>query len=451
MPNSTSDAIQVRTGWTEIYSTINATGVNSSWVAGTINVPFGYQILPQTNKVFDRGYRLIEKDGIRYISHKSIRYATLMEFSYGRKGHWYNLVDTFKHLKSVICHTRRMQRPTFDSTSVTLADMRFDVKGAHVFSTPGQFLKAVTRIKSRNLKQCKKPRNASKYIGVEIEFLAPHRRDTVENKAIQAKLEKFVEIKSDGSLDVGDEDNGSRSCSFCRDGCPETGDSECNCENGCDCSCDNDTMQGHELTMLGTHNSIFERVTKVTEFLSSIDAYVNKTCGLHVHIDMRHRDVEKCYANLLIMQPLLYSMTPVTRFQNNYCAPLPLDLSFYDGKCLERYKGINAVSYKDHKTLEIRLHAGTVNAKKISSWITLLLAIVDAPLLSLMPLGAMELQEMLGIDIALVKYIYSRLEKFEGKRLDSGTNYEYLKLAEEMTETPAELPFDQTNELSESD
>jgi len=46
----------------------------------------------------------------------------------------------------------------------------------------------------------------------------------------------------------------------------------------------------------------------------------------------------------------------------------------------ERHYGINTVSYHKYKTLEVRIHSGTINAEKINNWIETLLTIVSTPI-----------------------------------------------------------------------
>lgn len=104
---------------------------------------------------------------------------------------------------------------------------------------------------------------------------------------------------------------------------------------------------------------------------------MNKTCGLHVHVDMRQRDWRTAYARLYRALPWLYALVSPSRRSNEtgYCArprsPTPPTIG--------RYHALNPRSVKHHKTLEVRLHHGTIDAEKISRWVELILAVVGGP------------------------------------------------------------------------
>lgn len=407
--------------------------------------------MQKPKKLLDRGYRLVTQNGQNYVTHKSIRYRCESPCRYGIKGiGMKTLSEAYSNLRYTLKMNRQIRKKTV-TIAKTLLNHTFYTSSKNVFTEPGQFLAALTQIKIRNLKKGKIPKNQSKYIGVEIEFLNKFRRSKLESLAIEDKLEKFIELKSDGSVCADSDDNEESPCDYCTDGCQGCEDNGDECT--CDCTCEDNRseIQGHELTMLGTQNTIFERVVRVCDFLAKQNGYVNKTCGLHVHIDMRKRDRAKCYRNLVIMQPLLYSMVPVSRFNNTYSKSVPLDYTLDDGYSLDRYRSINAQSLEEHHTIEVRLHSGTVNAKKINMFINLLIAIVDAPPLDTLPLGALELQNALNIPLALVNYIYGRLQKFRGARLSSeGDNFDYLALSKQFDSNKQDtFDYSSREEISE--
>lgn len=128
-----------------------------------------------------------------------------------------------------------------------------------------------------------------------------------------------------------------------------------------------------------------EEVRKVLTALSAAGATVNKTCGLHVHVD----------ANDLNAGQILSVVQRYAHFENEINAFMPLsrrngrwamtvggdyvanlvrnvnrtgDLrSVASG--LNRYYAVNLVSYARYGTVEFRQHSGSVNATKVSNWI----------------------------------------------------------------------------------
>lgn len=109
------------------------------------------------------------------------------------------------------------------------------------------------------------------------------------------------------------------------------------------------------------------------KLLKDLGCMVNKSCGLHVHLDMREYDrmpsaVSKRLETAL---PILKDMMPASRNNDNqYCR--------YDvgSKNSSRYARINDQdAFEKYKTIEIRMHSGSINFVKISNWIKLLRSI----------------------------------------------------------------------------
>ena len=128
-----------------------------------------------------------------------------------------------------------------------------------------------------------------------------------------------------------------------------------------------------------------EEVRKVLTVLSAAGATVNKTCGLHVHVD----------ANDLNAGQILSVVQRYAHFENEINAFMPL--SRRNGRWamsvandyvpnlvrnvnrngnlrsvaggLNRYYAVNLVSYARYGTIEFRQHSGSVNATKVSNWI----------------------------------------------------------------------------------
>lgn len=97
------------------------------------------------------------------------------------------------------------------------------------------------------------------------------------------------------------------------------------------------------------------------------DHRVNTSCGLHVHLDCRGRteaDVRVIAKRMTAWLIALKEFVPESRRNNtDYAA-----LSFSE---TNRYRAVNFTAFRKYKTLEIRLHSGTVDYTKIIAWIRL--------------------------------------------------------------------------------
>ena len=97
------------------------------------------------------------------------------------------------------------------------------------------------------------------------------------------------------------------------------------------------------------------------------DHKVNTSCGLHVHLDCRGRveaDVRAIAKRMTAWLIALKEFVPESRRNNNDYAAL----SFSE---TNRYRAVNFTAFRKYKTLEIRLHSGTVDYTKIIAWIRL--------------------------------------------------------------------------------
>ncbi len=180
-----------------------------------------------------------------------------------------------------------------------------------------------------------KPSTKDNYIGIEIECFADMSMAEAMMLAVEYGVSDWVEIADDGSIE------------------PEVG-------------------RDFEFKVLLKEKSLKSQLMKLGKFLKAGKFKVNKSCGLHVHLDMRNRDLDKTYFRLLKFQDLMFGMVSSERRSNNeYCAYT--DRWNRD----ERYVAINRSAYAKHKTIEIRLHQGTVDVKLISNWVNLLLKIIN--------------------------------------------------------------------------
>lgn len=188
----------------------------------------------------------------------------------------------------------------------------------------------------------KPPEDSFNYVGIEIECTVPE--DTSYQKALYPYRE-WVCVSGDSSIT------------------PTAPNHE-----------------GLEVKILAHKSKIKEVIEGVTSALQSIGAHVNKSCGLHVHFDMRNKSEEKreqVYQNLYHSIPLLYSIVPKSRRTNSYCSK-NRSADYQAHLCDERYKAINVTALRKYGTFEVRLFGGTLEAVKINNWINLLYGIIKS-------------------------------------------------------------------------
>jgi len=145
------------------------------------------------------------------------------------------------------------------------------------------------------------------------------------------------------------------------------------------------------------------QVEIVCEVLKRLDAKVNTSCGMHVHIDARDIDVNglKRVSKMWVKYESCFdSIVTASRGNNDYakglrCKFASLDEAFVkidaaqtragiayamngDGYgSTSRYHKLNFESMQRHGTIEFRQHQGTVDGKKITSWVKLVGGFVE--------------------------------------------------------------------------
>lgn len=132
-----------------------------------------------------------------------------------------------------------------------------------------------------------------------------------------------------------------------------------------------------------------ESLKNVCAALNEIGARVNRTCGLHIHLDAKKMSIyhwRNLYINYARLENIIDSFMPKSRRANNngYCRSIALmprleqtilscntveDITNY---FCSRYYKINSESYHRHGTVEFRQHSGTVDFEKICMWLTFL-------------------------------------------------------------------------------
>lgn len=238
------------------------------------------------------------------------------------------------------------------------------------------------------------PKLKQKYIGVELECIFPAYAELklfLADAFVKAKLDKKVVIGFDSSINI---------------------------KKG---------QTALELKVLDTEKNIATTITQVCSILRSMGCYTNSSCGLHVHLDMRHADEkqrEVTFNRLFKSQKFLYSLIDKKRRRSIYCKPIPKTIKFQAGfrqefnsntgmfetiynsskKVKTNYlnvkelrggrRGINVNAFAKHKTFEIRMHEGTLNPIKINRWINILMSVVKSNITKPLPVGKSGLKEL---------------------------------------------------------
>jgi hypothetical protein len=247
----------------------------------------------------------------------------------------------------------------------------------------GAFMKFLKSKDKQIVFQEKKPQTKDNYIGCEIEFFCDLNQEDLSFKLFEHGLGKNVCLKTDGSIRT------------------------------------EDGMYPHEVTILAKEKDIYEVIEQVSKVLLAANAKVNKSCGMHVHLDMRNRDHVVAFHNLVSAQNILFAMNPFSRQSGSYCKRQETKVfneAINGGGRDMRYFGINATAHAKHNTIEVRIHSGTVQASKINNWIKLLLLITNKK--EAIKRAASTLRGFIkqyDVDAELGMYIASRMAMFVGE------------------------------------
>lgn len=136
------------------------------------------------------------------------------------------------------------------------------------------------------------------------------------------------------------------------------------------------------------------QIDTVCTVLTQLNAKINKSCGLHVHHGAQDltlgawKNLVKYYIKF---EPVIDSLMPLSRraSTNLYCASLAqhfptldaawtainsaTDLHMLSSIAIRncRYHKLNLTAFWRHGTVEFRQHSGTIEAEKITHWISL--------------------------------------------------------------------------------
>jgi hypothetical protein len=109
------------------------------------------------------------------------------------------------------------------------------------------------------------------------------------------------------------------------------------------------------------------RIFRLCERMQQLGLRVNRTCGLHIHLDARSvSSFDEVVRIGRIMDAWLYALRellPASRRANDYCK--------FGIAATDRYRAVNVSSYGKHRTLEIRCHSATLDYTKVIAWLRL--------------------------------------------------------------------------------
>jgi len=256
--------------------------------------------------------------------------------------------------------------------------MPYQIVG-HAFTAPLTVINLEEKV-DRNIviAQDKKPFKGVKanYVGTELEFICKLDRSQLTQAFIEANLHRYVRIKSDGSLHSN----------------PDLGG------------------HTHEVNILCKEEDMTKIIPRVCSVMKAAGGYVNDTCGMHMHFDARNRDHLIMYHNMVRLLPLLKSIVPSNRSGNNYCKS---NTSVNPIENNDRYQAINPQSYGKYRTVEVRLHSGTLNPDKILNWFAIIKHVVDRTDKLSAVIDINNFTTIFNPDVRLVKYVAARQEKFK--------------------------------------
>ncbi len=197
-----------------------------------------------------------------------------------------------------------------------------------------------------------------KGLGIEIETITP-----LKHEDAQKKVPSYVRCAQDGSIrdHAGNKPNG----------------------NG---------VWGIEYRILIKRSELETRVLKAVEAISGIGAQVNKSCGLHVHFDMRDKskvEAAAIHERMSKWVSVLRELVPPSRRDNQYCR--------FENADSDHHKAVSFGSYDKHKTIEVRVHSATLNNTKIIQWVRLMEATIEAKFLPLAKTSTLDGLKMLNL------------------------------------------------------
>lgn len=342
--------------------------------------------------------------------HKKSRISLDIAKSYDAFPTQEQLIEQFKEVRNEIKSFREERKTLIQKTKSCFGGaVRYNMIGSDKMGYVFQKKNSVNDLIGLDFRlniasQSKKPdeRQKENFVGIELEIACRVDHKILNKKMAEARLHMHTNCGTDGSIRPDHGDKGQHSV---------------------------------EVRILCKESEVANIVNRTIAILKTkeVDAYVNSSCGLHVHVDARSRDVDHMYNNLVKSLPLLNQLVPSERVSGNaaskYCRQNETP-DFKKGLGGDssgreiRYQAINPAAFNKQKTIEVRLHSGTVNAKKIINWVTILTSIVNHSKTMHYKLTNVEDFSTINNDVVLNKYMADRIAKFQtlGVGIDTATD-----------------------------
>lgn len=187
------------------------------------------------------------------------------------------------------------------------------------------------------------------------------------------------------------------------------------------CNLVDDVSCGWEVRVLLPEVGFEPLLRSIMETISICGGKCDARCGGHVHFDMRRRNHKDVYTNLVRSMSLLEKLVRPDRVNNRYCYRNEHDDFDRQMKIAgenPRRRAINAHSFDRHKTLEIRMFQGTLDADEMINWIKFCLKIINHPKVFEKPLlaGAELYEQVVFSEAEKAKVLEMSLKYMQMKR-----------------------------------
>lgn len=140
-----------------------------------------------------------------------------------------------------------------------------------------------------------------------------------------------------------------------------------------------------------------EQIAKVCQALNAVGCKVNRSCGLHIHLDARdlkRREIMAFLVHYARFEKFFDSILPESRRDNNnsFCYSMcrlldtryqsmlktETPVNVYRVVGFDRYQKVNMEAYVKYGSIEVRHHSGTIEADKIINWVVLQIGFLEA-------------------------------------------------------------------------
>lgn len=163
----------------------------------------------------------------------------------------------------------------------------------------------------------------------------------------------------------------------------------------------------------GNSESDWDNVRTTLKAITDSGARINRSCGNHVHIDMRGRTAQSAMRTAVKMRDAMtewaHRLVHRKRANNSYC-------SIHKFGEDSRYCAINTQCWSEHRTIEVRLGMATLNYHKLRYWVRFLqwMAQPNTRVATLEDF----MQSNAPMDLKV--YVFQRIMKFNKSYIDAG-------------------------------